>query len=66
MPKIIRRPKKRENTRRELKCQKIKTQNMEDLITKAPQWNIKNNGIPQGRRKGESTKRKCLKGKTPG
>jgi hypothetical protein len=38
---------------------------MENLITKTPQWNIKNNGIPRGRRKGESTKRKCLKGKRP-
>jgi hypothetical protein len=49
MPKVIGRS---QNTRRELKCQKIKTENMKNLITKA--------------RKGESTKRKRLKRKAPG
>jgi hypothetical protein len=42
VPKIIRGPKKRKNTRRESKCQKIKTGNMKNPTTKT--------------RNGESTK----------
>jgi hypothetical protein len=44
MPKVIGRS---QNTRRELKCQKIKRENVKNLTTKT--------------RKGESTKRKRLK-----
>jgi hypothetical protein len=34
VPKIIERPKKRKNTRREIKSQKMKTEKIKNLITK--------------------------------